>query len=85
MRLLGIGRPIHSSQRSDELIAPWIIDGSMNREYFNIYVETQLAPCLTEGDVVILDNLSSHKSEYAANILHDIGCWFLFLRLIAPI
>ncbi len=42
-------------------------------------METQLAPCLNKGDVVILDNLSSHKSEYAANILHDIGCWFLFL------
>ncbi len=31
-----------------------------------------------------MDNLSSHKSEYAANILHDIGCWFLFLPPYSP-
>jgi hypothetical protein len=38
----------------------------MNRATFNTYVETQLAPTLRKGDVVILDNLSSHKSQYAA-------------------
>lgn len=35
----------------------------MNRDLFEAYVETQLAPTLEPGDVVILDNLSSHKSE----------------------
>jgi transposase len=37
----------------------------MNREIFETYVETQLAPTLQRGDMVILDNLSSHKSEKA--------------------
>ncbi len=37
----------------------------MNRQTFEVYVETQLAPTLQPGDVVILDNLSSHKSEMA--------------------
>lgn len=49
--------------RCDGLTAPWVIDCPMNRATFETYVETQLAPTLNPGDVVILDNLSSHKSE----------------------
>lgn len=41
----------------------------MNRTAFETYVETQIAPTLNPGDVVILDNLSSHKSEKARAIL----------------
>src|SRR6056297_1756618 len=48
--------------RHDRLDAPWVIDGAMNREGFERYVDTQLAPTLRRGDVVILDTLSSHKS-----------------------
>ena len=51
---------------------------------FDLYIETQLAPTLKKGDVVILDNLSSHKSEKAAEILKDIGAWFLFLPQYSP-
>ena len=36
----------------------------MNRDLFNAYIETQLAPTLRRGDVVILDNLPTHKSAY---------------------
>lgn len=46
--------------RHDHVDAPWVIDGAINGEMFDRYVETQLAPTLREGDVVILDNLSSH-------------------------
>jgi hypothetical protein len=52
--------------RHDGLTAPWVIDRPMNRQIFEAYVETQLAPTLKPGDMVILDNLSSHKSERAA-------------------
>jgi hypothetical protein len=48
--------------RCDGLTAPWVIDQPMNREIFDTYVETQLGPTLRHSDVVILDNLSSHKS-----------------------
>ena len=48
------------------------------------YVETQLAPTLERGDVVILDNLSSHKSEAAAEGLKAKGAWFLFLPPYSP-
>ena len=60
---------------------------AINRDLFNAYVETQLAPTLKPGDVVIpgsgpgqaLDNLSSHKSTYAAEVLKSRGASFLFL------
>ena len=55
--------------RSDGLTAPWLIDRPMNRQMFDLYVETQLAPTLQQGDVVILDNLAAHKSAKAAAIL----------------
>ena len=55
--------------RCHELSAPWIIDGPITRSAFETYVETQLAPTLSKGDVVILDNLAAHKSEKAAQCL----------------
>ena len=70
--------------RCDGIVAPWIIDCPMNRVIFETWVETQLAPTLNPGDVVILDNLSSHKSEKAAAILKDRGAWFLFTPPYSP-
>ena len=63
--------------RHDRLDAPWVIDGPINRDLFDLYIETQLAPSLQPGDVIILDNLSVHKSPKAAQTLRAIGCWFL--------
>ncbi len=70
--------------RCDGLTAPWIIDRPMTKEIFEIYCETQLAPTLEPGDVVILDNLPSHKSEKARQILQQRGAWFLFLPPYSP-
>ena len=70
--------------RHDRLDAPWVISGAMNREFFDLYVETQLAPTLHKGDVVILDNLATHKSPRAAAALKAIGAWFLFLPPYSP-
>ncbi|MFO0991155.1 MAG: transposase [Hyphomicrobiales bacterium] len=50
----------------------------MNRAIFEVYVETQLAPAIKPGDVVILDNLSSHKSERAEKAIRARGAWLLF-------
>jgi hypothetical protein len=44
--------------------------------FFDLYIETQLVPTLHKGDVVILDNLATHRSPKAAAILKDIGAWF---------
>ena len=56
----------------------------MNRRAFDTYIETQLAATLNPGDIVILDNLSSHKSEKAAQVLKQRGAWFLFLPPYSP-
>ena len=65
--------------RCDGLVAPWIVDKAMDRTAFDLWVETQLAPTLQPGDVVILDNLPVHKSARAARALKARGAWFLFL------
>tara|TARA_R110002074_G_scaffold390380_1_gene574303 strand:- start:36 stop:638 length:603 start_codon:yes stop_codon:yes gene_type:complete len=70
--------------RCDGLTAPWVLNGPMNRAAFNCYIETQLAPTLRKGDVVILDNLSTHKSPEAARCLKEIGAWILFLPPYSP-
>ncbi len=70
--------------RCDGLTAPWVVDGAMDRAAFNAYVETQLAPTLRPGDVVIADNLSVHKSAHAAKALKARGAWFLFLPQYSP-
>jgi transposase len=70
--------------RCDRLTAPWIIEGAMNQAAFEVYVETQLAPTLSPGDVVILDNLNVHRSTRAADALAAKGAWFLFLPKYSP-
>jgi transposase len=70
--------------RCSELSAPWVIDGPITRLAFEAYIETQLAPSLRQGDVVILDNLAVHKSEKAAQCLKQRGAWFLFLPPYSP-
>ena len=70
--------------RHDGITAPWVLDGPMNRACFDLYIETQLAPTLKQGDIVILDNLSSHKSERAKAALRKRGAWLLFLPPYSP-
>jgi transposase len=70
--------------RCHGLTAPWVIDGPINRRIFETWVETQLAPTLREGDVVILDNLSAHKSQKAEQLVRTEGAWLLFLPPYSP-
>ena len=70
--------------RHDALTAPWVIPGAMERTAFNTYLATQLAPTLQPGDVVILDNLSVHKSAKAEAAVRARGAWMLFLPQYSP-
>jgi len=70
--------------RSDGLVAPFVIDAPMNRAIFEVYVETQLAPVLRPGDVVIMDNLTAHKSPLAEALIRATGAWVLFLPPYSP-
>lgn len=67
-----------------DLVAPWVIKGAMDRTAFDTDIETQLAPALEPGTVVILDNLATHKSPKAADALKARGCWLLFLPAYSP-
>jgi hypothetical protein len=62
-------RAIPAERRCHELSVPRIIDGPITRSAFATYIETQLAPMLHKGEVVILDNLAVHKSEKAVACL----------------
>ncbi len=68
----------------DGVIAPWVLDGAMDRAAFDTYVGSVLAPAVGPGDVVILDNLSAHKSPGAAQVLAEQGAWMLFLPPYSP-
>jgi transposase len=70
--------------RHHALTAPWMIPGAMDRQAFDHYVETQLAPTLERGDIVILDNLSVHKSAKAQAAVRARGAWMLFLPQYSP-
>ena len=70
--------------RHDKIDATGIISGPMDKEMFDLYVESTLAPTLRPGDVVILDNLPAHRSTVAVSILKEIGAWFLFLPKYSP-
>ena len=70
--------------RCDALTAPFVIDAPMNRRIFETYVETQLAPTLEKGDIVILDNLPAHKSQAAEQAIRERGAWLIFLPPYSP-
>jgi transposase len=70
--------------RADGLTAPWVISGAMNRIAFDLYVRTQLVPTLRPGDIVVLDNLSVHKSAQAEAAIRACGARMLFLPQYSP-
>lgn len=70
--------------RSHGMVAPWIVNRPMNARIFETWIETQLAPTLSQGDVVILDNVAFHKSERAEELIRAKGAWLLFLPPYSP-
>jgi transposase len=68
----------------DGLIAPWVLDSPMNRASFETYIACQLAPALRPGQIVVADNLSSHKSGPALEVLRARGCGLIFLPPYSP-
>jgi transposase len=66
------------------LIAPFVVDGPMDRSIFTEYVRQVLVPELRPGDIVILDNLPGHKGEEAADLIAQRGAKLLFLPPYSP-
>ena len=70
--------------RHDRLDAPWLIDGPINGERFRLYVEQVLVPTLNPGDIVIMDNLGSHKGKAVRRAIRDAGARLLLLPKYSP-
>ena len=70
--------------RNDRIDAPCLFDGPINGERFHAYVEQFLVPTLKPGDVVILDNLGSHKAKAVRRAIRDLGARLVFLPKYSP-
>ncbi|TIW16065.1 MAG: IS630 family transposase [Mesorhizobium sp.] len=70
--------------RHDRVEAPWLIDGPINGERFLLYVEKVLVPTLQPGDIVVMDNLGSHKSKAVRRAIRKAGAKLFFLPKYSP-
>jgi transposase len=70
--------------RQDGIEAPFVLEGAIDRPCFEAYVEHCLAPTLRPGDIVVMDNLASHKSECVRNAIAAKGASLLFLPPYSP-
>jgi transposase len=70
--------------RHDGIVAPLVLDGAINGRSFRAYVEQFLAPTLTPGDIVIADNLGSHKVTGVREAIETRGATLLFLPAYSP-
>ena len=70
--------------RSSGLVAPLVIDGAINGDLFLAYVRQVLVPTLREGDVVVMDNLSSHKRAGVRGAIEAAGAKLLYLPPYSP-
>lgn len=73
-----------SSVRIDGSTESVVFPGAVDRKMFNAYVKMILAPSLRPGDIVIMDNLSAHKSEYAYTAIEKQQAAFRFLPAYSP-
>lgn len=65
--------------RHDRIDAPWLVNGPINGERFQIYVEQVLLPSLRPGDIVVMDNLGSHRSPAIRRAIRSAGVKLFFL------
>jgi putative transposase len=70
--------------RSDRIEAPCLFDGPINGERFLAYVEQFLVPTLKRNDIVVLDNIGSHKGKAVRNAIKTAGARLLFLPKYSP-
>lgn len=70
--------------RHDRVEAPWLLDGPINGETFRLYVDKVLIPTLRPGDIVVMDNLGSHKGKAVRNAIRAVGARLLFLPKYSP-
>jgi transposase len=70
--------------RHDRVDAPWVVDGPINGEAFRTYIRTQLISTLKPGDIVVIDNLGSHKSPEIRAMIRAVGARLFYLPPYSP-
>ena len=70
--------------RHDRITAPWFIDEPINGETFQLYIEKVLVPTLQPGDIVIMDNLGSHKGKAVRLAIRAAGARLFYLPKYSP-
>jgi transposase len=70
--------------RCDRIDAPFVLDGPINGEWFLAYVEQVLIPTLSPGDIVVMDNLGSHKGKAVRRAIRKAGVHLIFLPPYSP-
>ena len=70
--------------RQDRIDAPWFLDGPIDGESFRLYVEKVLLPTLRPGDIVIMDNLGSHRGKAVRQLIRSAGAKLFFLPKYSP-
>jgi transposase len=70
--------------RHDRIDAPWFVEGPIDGESFRTYVAKVLLPTLRPGDIVVLDNLGSHRSKQVRQIIRAAGAKLFFLPKYSP-
>jgi len=70
--------------RHDRVEAPWLLEGPINGESFRLYVDQVLIPTLQPGDIVVMDNLGSHKSSAVRRALRAVAAKLFFLPKYSP-
>jgi transposase len=70
--------------RHDRITAPWLIEGPIDGESFATYVEKVLLPTLRHGDIVIMDNLGSHRGKIIRQLIRSAGAKLFLLPKYSP-
>jgi transposase len=70
--------------RRTSITAPFVIDEPMNGEIFSVYLERCLVPVLRRGDIVVMDNLSVHKSDHVRRTIEAAGATLMYLPPYSP-
>jgi transposase len=70
--------------RHDRIDAPWVLDGPINGASFRTYVERVLVPTLEPRDIVVIDNLGSHKGKAIRQAIRSVGAKLFFLPKYSP-